>query len=206
MFVFPGAMSAPAPLTCLSERPETLSADTASCTSAEEPSHCHPEASLPPTLLAPALHTIGDIRQERERPPPPHPQNRQSPSPQPVLESCKRSEQSTHPAVSDNKRISVTLERTSVASSLHSRGVHPSSRSRAQSLLRPAWLLRKSLAGRSKARPPTVTPTSITNHFAHFLERSSHIKPHSLSQYIVSAVLRVIQSCIYWRCAGPTVV
>jgi hypothetical protein len=42
MFVFPGAMSAPAPLTCLSERPETLSADTASCTSAEEPSHCHP--------------------------------------------------------------------------------------------------------------------------------------------------------------------
>ena len=24
------------------------------------------EASLPPTLLAPALHTIGDIRQERE--------------------------------------------------------------------------------------------------------------------------------------------
>jgi hypothetical protein len=142
------------------------------------------EASLPPTLLAPALHTIGDIRQERERPPPPHPQNRQSPSPQPVLESSKRSEQSAHPAVSDNKRISVTLERTSVASSLHSRGVHPSSRSRAQSLLRPAWLLRKSLAGRSKARPPTVTPTSITNHFAHFLERSSHIKPHSLSQYI----------------------
>lgn len=98
-------MSAPAPLTCLSERPETLvkhlppgklaslnffpippqstpEPDTTSPTAADR-SHSHPvnallsfialfnrvflqEVCLPATLLAPAVHTIGDVRQERE--------------------------------------------------------------------------------------------------------------------------------------------
>lgn len=61
----------------------------------------------------------------------------------------------------------------------------PRHRSRAQSLLRPAWLRRKSLGGR-KTRLPTANPSSITSHFSHFLEHSSHIQPHSLSQFIVS--------------------
>jgi hypothetical protein len=84
-FVFPGVMSAPAPLTAL-HRQEALALSTPELTSTspapDDHSFPHPlspeEASAPAALLAPALRTSGDVRRERERPP----QSRRSSSPQ----------------------------------------------------------------------------------------------------------------------------